>query len=142
MSFKFNQHVVTGTADGITAGLTVSGASLHLGTSYKTVKDLSAVVVVDAETDTLTLTPRWEVSNDESTWWIVTHGSNNAAAVAIATGTGSADASVSRVIPAPDAIEGYQFARLSLIVGATDGNTADTYEIGYSYRRVTGAEAF
>lgn len=139
---KYNQHVATGTADGITAGLTVSGNALFLGKSYREVADLSAVVVVDAETDSITLTPQWEASNDKSTWLIVTSGPENAAATAIATGTSGSDAAVTRVIPAPVGIDGYQYARLSLVVGATDGNTADTYEIGYSYRRLTGAEYY
>lgn len=131
---RFNAHLVTGTADGITPGDPVSGNVVHLGSGSQKVADLSAVVTADAETNTLTLTPRWQVSNDQSTWYTVAGSPDNPATVPLATGTGGADAAVTRVLPAPAAAHAYQFARLQLVVGVVTGTSNDTYSIGYTYR--------
>jgi hypothetical protein len=133
---KFNLHITTGTADAVAPAGQVDGASLFMGADVKKVKDLSALVTVDAETSTLTMTPKWQGSNDKSTWYDIVHGTNNAAAVAIATGTGGADASVVKVIPAPTAIEGWRWARCSIIIGVVTGTTSDTYSIAYNYNQL------
>lgn len=132
---RYNAHVASGDADGVTAGGQVNGTTLALGTQFKKVSDLSALLVVDAETNTLTMTAKWQVSNDSSTWVDLANGSQNAAGVALATGTGGADAAVTRSIPAPDAVYGYQWARCSIVIGVTTGTTSDTYSIGYCYRQ-------
>ena len=138
---KFNAHVTTGTADAVAPAGQVDGASLFMGSDVKKVKDLSALVTVDAETDTLTLTPKWQGSNDKTTWFNFVHGTNNAAAIAIATGTGGADASVVKVIPAPAGIEGWRYARCSLIVGVVTGTTSDTFSIAYNYSQLAGGDS-
>lgn len=137
---KFNAHVATGTADGVTAGSAVNGNALFLGKSRKEVADLSALITIDAETSSLTFAAQWQASNDKSTWYVVSNAPANTAATVLATGTGGADAAVSRVIPSPDGLEGFQYARLSLVVGGATGATVDTYSIGYNYRKLTGAE--
>lgn len=93
---------------------------------------LSALVTVDAETDTLTITGRWQVSNDKSTYVDIVP-SNNAANVIIATGTAGADAAVTKAICAPDQIFGYKYCRYVLTNGVATGAATDTYSIGYSY---------
>jgi hypothetical protein len=128
-------HVVTGTADGVSIASQVNGASLFMGSDSKKVTDLSAVVTVDAETTNLTLTAKWQGSNDASTWYDFAHGTNNVAATVLATGTGGADAAVTKVISAPVGIEGWRYSRLSLVVGAATGTTNDTYSIAYSYNQ-------
>ncbi len=137
---KFNAQVATGTADGITAGSTVSGNAVHVGGNRNKVADLSALVTVDAETNTLTLAAQWEGSNDATTWYAIANTPANTAPTVLATGTAGADAAVTKVIPAPLGALGFQYARLSLVVGVTTGTTSDTYSIGYNYRRLTGAE--
>ncbi len=129
---KFNASIVTGTATGVAVAGQVNGATLHMGGDVKKIKDLSANVTVDAETDTLTLTPKWQGSNDGSTWFNIANP-GNAVMIALATGTAGADATVNRVIPAPPAIEGWRYARCSLVVGGDTGTANDTYSIAYSF---------
>lgn len=93
---------------------------------------LSALVTVDAETNTITMGVVWQVSNDNSTWVVATPV-NNAAMVVLATGTGGADTAVTRVIPANDACYGWRYCRAAIQNGVTTGTTNDTYSIGYNY---------
>lgn len=142
MSLRTSVHSSTGTLNGVVAGSTTGMSTVFLGQSYKKVAHLSALVVVDVETNTMTLSAKWQVSNDASTWYDVANGSQNAAAVVLGTGTGGDDASITKVIPvSSDSIYGWKFARLALVNGVADGNTADTYTVSYSYRQLTGAEA-
>lgn len=128
-------HVVTGTADGVSIGSQVNGSTLFMGSDAKKITDLSAIVTVDAETTNLTLTAKWQGSNDASTWYDFANATANTAGTALATGTAGADAAVTKVIPAPVAIEGWRYSRLSIVVGAATGTTNDTYSIAYSYNQ-------
>lgn len=130
---RFNQHVATGTANGV-SNSTVAGNALFLGKNTQKVADLSALVTVLAETNGLTMTPRWRVSNDNSTYYTLPTNANNPASVAIATGTAGADAATSVAVPAPAAALSYQFAKLELSIGGATGTTLDTFSIGYTYR--------
>lgn len=142
MSLRTSVHSSTGTLDGATAGTTTGGTAVFLGQSYKKVAHLSALVVLDVETDTITVSAKWQVSNDKSTWYDVANGSQNAAAVVLGTGTAGADASITKVVPvSSDSVYGWKFARLALVNGVTTGTTNDTYTISYSYRQLTGADA-
>lgn len=95
---------------------------------------LSALFTVDAETNTITLSPAWEVSTDGSTWYRLM-GVTNGAPTALATGTAGADASVSRVVSAPKEVYGWRYCRASVLVGVTTGTTNDTYAISYAFAR-------
>lgn len=132
---RFNSDMVTGTANGVAPAGLVSGNKLFMGQKNQAIEHLSALVTVDAETNTLTLGAQWQGSNDASTWYTLAHAPHNPAAVALATGTAGADAAVTRVIPAPPSVYSYKYARCSLVVGAVTGTTNDTYSIAYSYRR-------
>ncbi len=136
MTKRYNASVATGTADTVVVGAAVTGNSLFLGGDSEKVKNLSAVILVDIETNTLTLTAKWQVSNDASTWLDLAHGTENAAGVVVGTGTGGADAAITKVIPAPDCIYGYRYARLALVVAGTTGAAVDTFSIGYSYNQI------
>jgi hypothetical protein len=57
----------------------------------------------------------------------------NPANVVLATGTGGADASVTKAIPAPLPIHGWRYMRAVARVGVTTGATVDTYSIAYRY---------
>ncbi len=137
---KFNLHVVTGTATGVAPAGQVNGASLFMGSDVKKVKDLSAIVTVDAETSTLTLAAKWQGANDASTWFDLANAPANTAATVLATGTGGADAAVAKVVPAPFGVEGFRYARCSLVVGVVTGTDNDTYSIAYCYNQMTGAD--
>ncbi len=137
---RYNQFASTGTFDAIGIGSQKSGTAVPLGRINSRLRDLSALVTVDAETDTLTVAAQWQVSNDNSTWVNVAHAPQNPAAVVLATGTAGADAAVTKAIPAPNGVNGWAWARLALVVAGTTGATGDTYSIGYCYRQVVGGD--
>lgn len=130
---KFRTGVggTTGNLDSVASGTTVGIASLN----NKQVRPgtLSATYLVDAETSTITVAAKWQVSADGSTWSDVAYAPNNPAAVVLATGTAGADAAVTKVVPAPYAVHGFQFVRATVVTGGTTGTTSDTYTVTYNY---------
>jgi hypothetical protein len=134
MALRYNAHSSSGDFDGLSA-TTVGGTAVDMGdNSRQKVRNLSALVVVDCETSTMTMTGSWQVSNDGSTWVTVTNGPQNAAGVVLATGTGGADASVTRCFEAPQAVYGWRKARFAITNAVAAGGATDTYSISYSYR--------
>lgn len=135
MAFKYNQLAISGNANTLASGSVVAGTALAMGdNTRKKVVCLSALLTVLAETSTFTWAFKWQVSNDNSTWVDLANGSQNAAAVVLATGTAGADTAVSKVMPAPDSIYGWKWARLALVTGGTTGASVDTYAASYVYR--------
>lgn len=135
MPLRYNAHLASGDLDTNAAGTIEGGTAVQMGDNARQkVRNLSALVVVDCETSTLTMTGLWQVSNDNSTWVTVTNGPQNAAGVVLATGTGGADASVTRCFQAPDAVYGWRYCRFAIQNGVTTGAAVDTYSISYSYR--------
>lgn len=128
---RIGAHSSSGNLNGVAAGTLTGGSTVQM----KNVApgSLSALVTVDAETNTITIGAQWEVSNDAATWYLCAPV-NNAATVVLATGTSGADASVTRVIPANDAVYGYRYARCSVQNLVAQGTTSDTYAISYNYR--------
>lgn len=135
MPLRYNAHAVSGNADTLVLGSVIAGSAVDTGDNARQkIRNLSALVTVDAETSTLTFTAKWQVSNDGLTWVDVANGSQNAAGVALATGTGGADAAVSKAIPAPESVYGWRKVRIALVTGGTTGAAVDTYAMSYSYR--------
>lgn len=95
---------------------------------------LSAKVYALATTNTLTVTAKWQVSDDGSTWRDA-KVANNAANVAIATGTGSAVTDTVQ-IAAPSSVYGSLYARLVCVsgVGVGGGAGVDEASVYYHYR--------
>ncbi len=129
--FKTGVGSTTGNLDSVASGTTVGMATLN----NKQVRPgtLSATYVVDAETSTLTMAAKWQGSADGSTWVDFANSTSNAAAVVLATGTAGADATVTKAVPAPEAVAGFQFVRATIVVGGTTGTTSDTYTVSYNY---------
>ena len=96
---------------------------------------LSAKAVLDCETSTLTVYVDWQVSLDNTTFVDCAHGSQNAAGVIVATGTAGADASVTKVYPAPSAVYAFPYARIAIRNGVTTGAAVDTYSVTYHYMK-------
>lgn len=92
---------------------------------------LSANVYTKATTNTLTLTGKWQVSDDGTTWRD-TYGSNRAAYVVAVTGTGSAVTDTSNV-GAPESVNGKRFCRYVITSGVGVGGGAGTDEASISY---------
>lgn len=135
MTMRYAAHAKTGTLDTLVAGTVTGGNAVDIGDNARQkVRNLSALAVIDAETDTITITGKWQVSNDGSTWVDVTNGPQNAAGVILATGTAGADAAVTRCYEAPEAVYGWRKARFAIVNGVATGAAADTYSISYCYR--------
>ena len=125
--------VINGASTAIPAGAapkTLAGTTVI--TNQVQVGSLSALVVANARTNTLTLTGKWQVSDDNSTFQDFTP-INNATNVALVTGTGS-DVTATRAFEAPHGIFGWKYARFVLTsgVGVADG-TNDAGTISYRY---------
>lgn len=123
---------VTGTLDTLVAGTTTGATTLpvdliHPGT-------LSCEYLIDAETNTITISGIWQVSDDGSTW-VDVRGANNAAVVVLGTGTAGADASVQVVLDAPAAVYGARFVRAAVRNGVATGAAVDTYSMKYRYAK-------
>lgn len=129
--FQTNFPSSSGTLDSVAAGTIVGGPTLDM--DQVVVGTLSARFVVDAESNSLTMAPAWQISTNSSTWFTVADA-NNAAATVLASGTGGADASVTTTITAPPAVYGARYARACVLTGGATGASADTYAIGYNYR--------
>lgn len=135
MAMRYNDKVLTGDLNGNTTGTIEGGNALDMGDNARQkVRALSALVTVDCETDTLTMTGLWQVSNDGTTWVTVSNGTQNAAGVVFATGTAGADAAVTKCFEAPQAVYGWRKCRFAIQNGGTTGASVDTYSIGYNYR--------
>lgn len=133
--WRYNFSAATGNADTLVAGSVIAGNALLTGdNSRQKVRNLSALVTVDCETDTLTMAFKWQVSNNGSTWVDVANGSQNAAAVVFATGSAGSDAAVTKMFPAPDSVYGWKYVRAAIVTGVTTGAAVDTYSIGYCFR--------
>jgi len=138
---RFNAHAASGNATGVAPGGQVNGNALFIGPSWLDKEHASALVTVDAETNTITLAAKWQVADKIGTWFDVAHAPQNPAAVVLATGTAGADAAVTKTIPAPEAIYGYRFARAAVTVGVVTGTNNDTYSIAYNYRQLDKGES-
>jgi hypothetical protein len=136
MAKVYNASPATGNANTLVAGSVITGNSIFLGSDYRKVGTLSALVSVTANTSTITFTGSWQVSNDNSTW-VAWTSQNNAANVIFATGTATIKTAA---FDAPTNICSARYARFVLTTGVATGGTADVYSIGYNYTQLTGAE--
>lgn len=133
MGIFFNASPVSGNFNGSAAGTVKAGATLQVNNAARrVVEHLSALVTLEAETNTLTIRPKWQTSNDGSVW-VDCIDQVNATATVQATGTAGADSPGTRIVEAPPSAYGSRFARCSAVNAAQTGNTTDTYAIGYNY---------
>lgn len=118
----------SGTLDTVATGTTTAVASL----SMKQVRpgSLSATYVVEAATASITIAAKWQGSADGSTWVDIAYAPQNPAAVVLATGTA---AELTKVVPAPACVHGFQFVRATVVSGGVEGEAVDTYAITYNY---------
>lgn len=130
--FKNGMASSTGVLTSVAAGTATGMTAIH--NSHVRPGTLSATMVLDAETDTLTLSAGWQVADAAGgTWQTLAYAPNNPAAVVLATGTGGADAAVTAVIPCPESAAGHRFVRASVINGVAEGTVNDTYTVSYNY---------
>lgn len=116
-----------------TAPITVAGPTFQPGISKPLPGTLWAKVYAKATTSTLTLTGKWQVSQDGINW-IDCAPQNNAAFVALVTGTGSA-VITTKAVDGPSAPHGAKYARFAVVsgVGVGGGLGVDECSITYGY---------
>lgn len=129
-TLRFNTSITTGDLDTV-SNASVTGASVFIGTSFVKVEDLSAYLIVTAATSSMTVTPYWQVSNDNTTFATLHAAPNCPINLPVATGAEN----VTEVVPAPEKVKGYRYARCMLLVGGATGGATDLFSIGYSYRQ-------
>lgn len=117
---------LSGAAPQTGAGNSIVSCNVEPGT-------LGAHVYAKATTNLLTITGKWQTSANGSTWRDC-DVANNAANVALVTGTGSAVTTTKR-ISAPASALGQRYCRFVVVTGAASGGGAgtDEYSIAYSY---------
>lgn len=96
---------------------------------------LSAKVAATATTNTLTITVKWQASDDGSNFTDCASSPQNAANVALVTGTGAA-VSDTKIFPAPAGVYGKRYARCVAVsgVGVGGGAGVDEASISYNFR--------
>lgn len=114
------------------AGTTTGGTAL--ATAGIEIGSLSCLFTLLAETNTLTLTGKFQVSNDNSTWYNLAGDAQNPANVLLATGTAGADTAVSVVLPVPLAALGWKYVRPAVVNGVATGAAGDTYAMTFYFR--------
>lgn len=114
-----------------TGGTAIPTANIELGT-------LCCLFTLLAETNTLTLTGKFQVSDDNSTWYDLAGDAQNPANVAISTGTAGADTAVTRVLPVPPSALSWRYVRAAIVNGVATGASGDTYAFSFRCRRFSG----
>lgn len=119
-------------------GGVVGGAAI--GTTDVVFGTLTAYIDAVAKTNTMTLSGKWQVSHDNSTWVDVeldaasAVASSNTARI-LTTGTGSA-VEYKGALPAPKAVYGWRWARVCIVVGVADSaDPSDAWAYNYNYVR-------
>ncbi len=135
MPLRYAAHSLTGTLASNVAGTIEGGNAVNMGDNVRQkVRNLSALLTLDCETDTMTVYGVWQVSNDNSTFVTVTNGTQNAASVIFMTGTSGADTAQTVCFEAPSAVYGWRWCRFALRNEVATGAAADAYTISYNYR--------
>lgn len=128
---KTNFNAKSTTALSGAAPQTGAGNTLSMVAARVAIGTLSATVTATAATSTLTITGKWQVSRNGSSWSDC-FPQNNAAQVTITTGTAS---EVTRVVEAPDGVYGFPFARYVITTGVASAGAGDQYAIAYNFRQ-------
>lgn len=121
---------VTGNLNTVVAGTSTAGTVLR--TELAEPGCISCEFALLAETNTITLEGRWEVSDDNSTW-VDMPLQNNAAVTVLGTGTAGADSTVTKALPAPLGASSYKYIRPVVVNRVVTGATADTYSMTLRY---------
>ncbi len=140
MSFPRRYTTISGGSGDLTAapvaGTTTGGTAIP--TSNIEPGSMSCLFTLLAETNTLTLTGKFQVSDDNSTWYDLAGDAQNPANVLIATGTAGADTAVTRVLPVPVPAYAWKYIRAAIVNGVATGAAGDTYALSFRCVRYSG----
>ncbi len=126
----------SGNIDTIVTGTTTGGSAL--ATNGIELGTLSCLFTVEAETTSLTFTAKFQVSDDDSTWYDLAGDAQNPANVTLATGTGGDDAVITRVLPVPTPVAGWKYVRAAVVSAGATGAATDTYAFSFRMRYTNG----
>lgn len=117
---------IAGAAGTVFAQKSISMARVMPGT-------LTARMVMGVKTSSLTLTPQWQVSDDNGSTWENFKTLNHAASVATAAGTGTI-VNTTVHLEGPASLSSHRLVRIAAVgAGATAVNTDDFLTTSYSY---------
>ncbi len=118
---------------------TVNGTGISMVAERVAIGSMSANVYALATTNLLTITAKWQVSDDGVTYRDC-KPSNGATNVALVTGTGSA-VTDTVCLAAPDCVYGKKYARVQLVsgVGSGGGAASDEGSVSYNWRISEGS---
>lgn len=140
MAFPARYFTISGGSGDLTAapvaGTTTAGTAIS--TQNVEVGSLCCLFTLLAETNTLTLTGKFQVSDDNSTWYDLAGDAQNPANVVLATGAAGADTAVTRVLPVPPSAMSWKWIRAAVVNGVATGAAGDTYAFSFRCRRVSG----
>ncbi len=139
MALRRGMLPASGTFNGVTATSTVGMTTVPLGPDLRKIDDLAVQFTVLAETNTITLSLKWQGSLDGTNWLDIAHAPQNPAAVVLATGTAGADVAVTRLASPPGSAYAFRFVRAAFVVGVTTGAAGDTYSASYRWREIVNA---
>lgn len=127
----FNAKLKSGAFATTSTGIAGASGTVVTGSSVPMIDvqqdTLTALVTLTVETNTVTLVPSWQVSNDGSTWYDV-----QGSAGSTRTGTGST-ATYSEVLKLGTVC--WRYARVKVTVGVTTAvNTKEFYAVSYTYK--------
>src|SRR6187551_2328674 len=95
------------------AGTTTGGTAI--ATSGMDRETVSCLFNVLAETSTLTLTTKFQISHDQATWYDLADNAQNPANVVLTTGTDDTDTTTTRVLPLPPTALGWEYVRAAMV---------------------------
>ncbi len=135
---KKTQKALAVTAFTGAAPQNVDGNTVSMIAEKVAIGSMSANVYALATTNTLTITAKWQVSDDNSTWRDCKLP-NGALNVALVTGTGSA-VTDTLCLAAPDCVYGKPYARVRLVSGTGSGGglAVDEGSVSYNWRITNG----
>ncbi len=140
MGFPSRWMTISGGSGDLTAapvaGTTTGGTAI--ATANIEPGSMSCLFTVLAETNTITLTGKFQCSDDNSTWYDLAGDAQNPANVAIATGTAGADTATTRVLPVPFSATGWKYIRAAVVNGVATGAAGDTYAFSFRVKRFSG----
>ncbi len=123
----------TGSLTGVGPNTTLGQAGPVIETRLVQPGQMICLLSVEPETASITAAPRWQVSDDNSTWKQLTDPTGDLGS-GWGTGTTGDDAAVERAIPCPLAAWGSRWVRPAIQVGGATGGTADLYSFTLKYR--------
>lgn len=133
---KIALNTVTSGSTASTAGLVIACAGSQFNIEWDS---LAAVVETGITTTSLTVTSKWQVSND-GTNWVDFLGLNCAANVQVAAAGSGSLVTTQYVQGFPGVNPGFPYIRLAVKTGGATGGTGDNVTVAYNFRkRWTGA---